>query len=121
MKQFTYICDRCGRPIAKDVYRLYVGIVNPETDDSPECYELNEIGDSVYCSKCLSEVDKIIYSATFGPKEETPKKVTKPKKKIDDGKIQALRDAGWTLKAIADEIGCCEQTVLNRLNALEKK
>lgn len=47
----------------------------------------------------------------------------KPVKKIviDNGKIKALRDAGWSLEKIADEVGCSPQTVANRLNAMTQK
>lgn len=56
--------------------------------------------------------------------EQTPKKAVpaqKPAKKrelvsrIDHGRIVALRTAGWTVKAIAEDIGCSEQTVYNHL------
>lgn len=113
MKETIYLCDKCKKAIQKDIYRLYVGIVDPETDDSPECYELNELGDRCFCISCLAEIDKGIIKYIS--------KETKPKKKIDDGMIQALRDAGWTLEAIADELGCCPQTIANRLNAMGKK
>ena len=33
------------------------------------------------------------------------------KKKLDRGKILALHNAGWTQKAIAEEIGCSEGSV----------
>ena len=38
------------------------------------------------------------------------------RKNLDDGKIRALRKAGWTLEKIADEMGCSPQTVKNRLD-----
>ena len=38
------------------------------------------------------------------------------RKDLDDGKIRALRKAGWTLEKIADEMGCSPQTVKNRLD-----
>ncbi|MBQ1292528.1 MAG: helix-turn-helix domain-containing protein [Clostridiales bacterium] len=37
---------------------------------------------------------------------------------MDDGKIKALRDAGWTTKAIAEEIGCSQPTICNHLKAM---
>lgn len=120
MKQLVYSCDKCGNLITKDIYRLYVGIVNPETDDAPECYELNETGDKTFCSKCLAEIDKEIVK--FVDKKDLPSKgKTKKEKPMDDGKIAALRDGGWTLKAIAEELGCCPQTIANRLDAMGMK
>lgn len=63
------------------------------------------------------------------PKGETkPKaaKQTKPKadkqdSKIDHGKIVALHKAGWSASAIANEVGCSAQTVLNHLKQEEPK
>ena len=58
-------------------------------------------------------------------KMDPPKKEEKPapikevkggkKKQLDDGKMLALRKAGWTYAKIADEMGCAEQTVINHL------
>lgn len=50
-------------------------------------------------------------------------KEKKPVKKviIDNGKIKALRDAGWSYEKIADEVGCSPQTVVNRLNAMRQE
>ena len=46
--------------------------------------------------------------------------VVDPKKrKYDSGKIKALRDAGWTISAIAGEMKCADQTVRNILKDLE--
>lgn len=42
------------------------------------------------------------------------------KKKIDHGRIVALSKAGRSIKWIADDIGCSEQTVRNHL-AMEKE
>lgn len=38
------------------------------------------------------------------------------KKKLDVGKMQALRKAGWSNKKIAEEMGVSEGTVWNRLH-----
>ena len=56
------------------------------------------------------------------PKKEKPadaKKPGKPKKKLDDGKMLALRKAGWTYEKIADEMGCSTQTVINHIKDKE--
>ena len=37
------------------------------------------------------------------------------KQKFDTGKMKALRQAGWSMKAIADEMKCTEQTVRNHM------
>ena len=45
--------------------------------------------------------------------EEPPAKpaITPPRRKIDRGKLWALHNAGWTQKAIAEELGCAESSV----------
>ena len=37
------------------------------------------------------------------------------KRKFDSGKLMALRSAGWSIKAIADEMRCTEQTIRNHM------
>lgn len=64
-------------------------------------------------------------------KEPKPKKVErvkldppekeKPKKKLDDGKMLALRRAGWSYEKIADEMGCATQTVINHIKEKEDR
>ena len=55
------------------------------------------------------------------PKPDEPKPEPKPapkkstKKDLDMGKVRALRDAGWSLAAIAEEMGVSQQTIANRL------
>ena len=61
-------------------------------------------------------------------KEPEPKAEAKPtpptkspagqgrKRKLDTGKMTALRNAGWSYEKIADEIGCSAGTVWNYFN-----
>lgn len=48
------------------------------------------------------------------------KPARKPRKAIDWGKAKALRDAGWTYKAIADELGVSDVTIAAHLNKSAK-
>ena len=52
--------------------------------------------------------------------DPAPKANTR-RKDLDDGKIRALRKAGWTLEKIADEMGCATQTIKNRLDEYKIK
>lgn len=47
--------------------------------------------------------------------EEKPKRKPPARKTVDAGKICALYKAGWSVKAIVDEIKCSEATVINKL------
>ena len=56
------------------------------------------------------------------PKKEKPAPVKKPgknRKPLDDGKMLALRKAGWTYDKIADEMRCSTQTVINHIKDKE--
>ena len=49
-------------------------------------------------------------------KPAKPKQVRGPYKKVlDVGKMQALRDAGWSYEKIADEMRCGASTVYKKL------
>lgn len=61
-------------------------------------------------------------------KKEAPKQKTEPKpvkkaagnkKPLDDGKMLALRKAGWTYDKIADEMRCSTQTAINHIKDKE--
>lgn len=47
--------------------------------------------------------------------EEKPKRKPPARKTVDAGKICALYKAGWSVKAITDEIRCSEATAINKL------
>lgn len=58
MKEITYICNRCHLPITGDVYRLYAGIVDQETDElSDETFYLEQTGEVELCGICLAHID----------------------------------------------------------------
>ena len=62
------------------------------------------------------EAQKVEPVKLKAPKESKP---APNKKKLDDGKMLALRKAGWTYAKIADEMGCAEQTVINHIRDKE--
>ena len=52
------------------------------------------------------------------PKAESQKNGTK-RSNLDDGKILALRNAGWTYKKIADEMGVSDVTIISHLKKMQ--
>ena len=57
-------------------------------------------------------------------KGEKPEQKTEPKKArkaFDMGKLKALREGGWAVPKIADEMGVSEQTIYNKLKQLEEQ
>ena len=51
------------------------------------------------------------------PKKPAPKKPAG--KKLDWGRAMALRKAGWSYKAIGEELGCADVTVAAHLKPME--
>ena len=113
MKEITYICNRCKLPIKGDVYRLYAGIVDQETDElSDETFYLEQTGEVELCGICLAQIDAGIKRMLSRSSAEAP---AEKKKTFDIKQAVALRDKGLSLEAIAKELGCCPQTVANKL------
>ena len=53
-------------------------------------------------------------------KPEQPKPEATNKKQIDVGKVKALRNAGWSMKQIAEEMQLAPSTVCGYLNKMEE-
>lgn len=114
MKQISYVCNRCRLPIKGDVYRLYAGIVDQETDElSDETFYLEQTGEVELCGICLAHIDAGIKRMLSKNSVEAS---AEKKKTFDVDRAIALRDKGLSLEVIAKEFGCCPQTVANQLN-----
>lgn len=116
MKEITYICNRCHLPITGDVYRLYAGNVDQETDElSDETFYLEQTGEVELCGICLAHIDAgIKRMLSKNSVEATAEK----KKTFDIDRAIALRDKGFSFEIISKELGCCPQTVANQLNRI---
>lgn len=114
MKQISYVCNRCRLPIKGDVYRLYAGIVDQETDElSDETFYLEQTGEVELCEICLAHIDAGIKRMLSRTPAEAP---AEKKKTFDVDRAIALRDKGFSFEIISKELGCCPQTVANQLN-----
>lgn len=131
-----YYCDKCGKEITDTVYSPIWGEFYPEEN-------YNRDGDIInvdVCEACKDEAEKMIFGL-FHPEEEAETEITendknseesdentqiptkneeKPtptgrKSDLDDGKILALRRAGWTIAKIADEMGVSQGTISKHL------
>lgn len=114
-------CNRCGAKLPEPEYENagYValqwrGIRTSEMTENPfEDWDL--------CEDCFNEIEKyikikpvkikqeekfqkIVESVDAGKKAKKPT-AKKPAKAFDKGAAQALRDNGWTLEKIAEELG----------------
>lgn len=135
------LCDRCGKEMkehGEDIGYIIMGVnVNPmkgvvlmQGDDG-----LNI--DSHYCPDCMNEIKAFIQNRknmsllstnpqkTVSEPHETlskPEKTErKGRKRIDIGKIMALKNAGWSNAKIADEMGMNPQAVANAIYQHKKK
>ena len=61
------------------------------------------------------EVNTIKQVTNTNKQQKTEEKPKKEKKRIDTGKIKALKKAGWSVAKIADEMRCSVATVYNHL------
>lgn len=112
MRQTVYKCDRCKKDIKKSSYVLRWYNTKPDRDDG--IFVINDFNEMDLCEQCMARVRNAIRRAMV-PDETDTKRV------LDDGKIGALREAGWSLKAIAEEMGCSIPTVHNHLKAMGKE
>lgn len=118
MRKVTIFCDRCGKQIDTISMWLHTFIYEPpETEDADNVEEGAEL-----CSDCYNEIDNMVAFMVKNPtihfaggkpieaEPEKPKRAAK-KKTLDLGKMAALRNAGWSYRKIADELGCSDVTV----------
>ena len=65
----------------------------------------------------VTKAKAVFEPGSSAPREKENKKSKSGgvKKNVDVGKIKALRDAGWSARKIAGEVGCSEATVYNCL------
>lgn len=147
MKEIIFKCDRCRRTIDKPV-RIEAWYMDKTASFSGKAYIFNgeESNELDLCEGCAKALNEFIYppekeeeaeeipeqdpdeDEPFIPKELTDRlkkklvKAARPgKKNLDIGKIRALRDAGWSLKKIAEEMGgCSPQTIANHLKEADE-
>lgn len=90
---------------------------------------LQEVGTDPVSDRVLAQAAIVILGRLIPPQPEPepvpepdpePKPEPKPQKKrkrqpFDTGKLKALRNAGWSVAKIADEMRVAEQTVRNHM------
>ena len=124
------ICDKCGAEITKDPIRLNMTYVDVMTGDIEDPIASKEQRERDYCELCAKailnfaekpEVLRFEYQADVKKKEkehttkEPEEDQSKPKKKLDIGKIMALKNAGWSAADIAEELGTTPQSIYTYL------
>ena len=127
------ICDKCGAEITKDPIRLNMTYVDVMTGDIEDPITSKEQRERDYCELCAKAVlnfaEKkaivVVEHPTIKPKKtevkETEEDQSKPKKKLDIGKIMALKKAGWSAADIAEELGTTAQSIYSAVHTYKKK
>ena len=121
MREITITCDLCKKEIEGEPIGYWLCRTDRMSMDITEDYFHPDLDICDSCADVLTAKISEVFDQNKekDQKEKTKKKVTNkegtPKKELDTGKIRALREAGWSLEKIADEIGCSPQTVANRL------
>lgn len=109
MKLVTCICDRCKLEIEGD--SIAINPIWQSPLGVKKGYVFEDSTKREYCTECAEKIYKFMQTAP----------VVKQKREIDKGKIVALRQAGWSLDKIADEVGCSVFTCRSVLGLIKKE
>lgn len=108
MRQTICTCDRCHKTIKGKTFKIQIDsgfFVNP----------FENFGKYDFCESCTADIQIAIKDCI----NMTQDKVDESR--IDDGKVMALWNAGWSLENIADEIRCSIKTVQKHIREMEEK
>lgn len=121
MRRITRVCDRCGKELPDGV--MSYQLVTFEYSRGSE--EVDGVEDGAeLCEECYEAVDQAVTMAMLNqPEPETGEDLEeKPKDRrklqLDFGKVKALHEAGWSGKAIADEMGVSAPTISKALTKI---
>ena len=137
------ICDYCKKEIAGDVVHIFANTVDSKTGDIITDLDAGQ-NERDYHTDCAKKIlnfanglskseetkkDTVIMDGKEYTKlndvkelEDSDKEVKKTrKKKLDIGKIMALKKAGWSYEKIADEMGTTKASIASTIYAYKKK
>ena len=120
------ICDRCGAEIPKEQESVGYVSIRMRVLETEALIEDNPFEDWDLCDDCLKAIHQFITEPKAQAKKEkheqildsvdAGKKAPKEKKKyvpkFDVSKAQALRDRGWPIIKIAQEMKVSEPTII---------
>lgn len=130
------VCDRCGRDIPMPGRIGYIALDFKEGMNGSLSGE-NPFEGKDYCDACMDDVRKFIQAApqaatepagqqeaAEGTGQQEPQgqqEAPAGRRRVDIGKITALRNAGWPIKEIALEMGMEPAAVSNAICRHNKK
>lgn len=121
MKEISYVCNMCKKPIKDHVHRIFVGIIDKETDEIVDegTFYMEETGEADFCSDCLTQIDatiaKMISKGAVDNSESVSSSRGRKNVKLDMTEVIEMRNRGVSLENIANRFGCSPQTVQNHL------
>lgn len=108
-------CDRCHAEIAEEQEVFYIGVAHTNGYTKLHTIDIKADAKHFYCTDCMNAIKEFIKNK---PEEkEEPEK----KRKLDIGKVMALKNAGWSVDSIADEMGYSKGTIYNAICDYKKK
>jgi len=131
MKIVKVLCDKCGAEMKEGGGKLIYNVDTYEIE-SEDIYLCKDCLKAVFrFAKATLEIPRIKRDGTLRTngtdwrakpakvRKNADRGINKKKSEIDDGKIYALRNAGWTFANIKDELGFdgSEQTIINHYNS----
>lgn len=140
MKKIIYTCDRCRKEIKDSPYRILVDklyVEDPEQEVKgimcPQPHP--EIRDLDLCRDCTDFLVGLLKKHMRAPAaindefEEAVQEIVATSQsdssakreagqKLDRGKIRALRNAGWSVKAIAEELQRTDKAIYGVLQEM---
>lgn len=116
MKRIMVVCDSCGKKVSglSWSWKALKGDQKIEKDLCDLC--MHKVFSCIYGGES-SEQD---FSECFSELEDF-KPAGRKYKKLDMGKVMALRDAGWSKKQIAEEMGVSEASIASAIYRHKKK
>lgn len=130
-----FVCDRCGSILPPGARAGYVCLDH----QAPAIGDLegkNPCDKMHFCADCMREIRDFVMNPPESVSEqpenvtEQPENVIEPgppekkkegRKRVDYGKIMALRDAGWDAAKIADEMQMTKAAVYTAISTFKKK
>lgn len=117
MRKVEIYCNRCRKKIAGDPVQFFNRQVGKDNPNEVKRIVLTpDIGKMDFCKSCAEDICCWIYATSQQEKEiflpHRPEQAQPARRRtIDTGKVKTLRKAGWSLKAISEEMSCSEQDV----------
>ena len=132
-------CDRCGSEIPQGSDNVGHVAVHWQDIETGDLVDSNPFQKWELCEKCMAEISNFIKTMPKPEPEQKSEPISKYKVKkfeeiissvdagvdagkkpvkrgrptIDVDKAQALRDAGWTVEHVAEELKCSTHTIMH--------